>query len=191
MELGSGFVLAVIVAAVLLVDHLGGSDELARRLFQIALAGAIAFTVVSGANAAIRIDNGDGGSVFSSDSGDDNAESQIDRVIARQTAQFGAGVLVLLAGLATMRSGHTIPLAGALGGLLLILFSGAGGSAGGAGFYGLFLGQLGAAASEEMALISFLIFFGGTAFLLWFGFRQYEGGGAPIAASEDWSEPPV
>lgn len=190
MELGSGFVLAVIVAAVLLVDRLGGSDELARRLFQIALAGAIAFTVVSGANAAIRINSGSD-SVFSSDSGDDDTQDQIDRVIARQTAQFGAGVVVLLAGLATMRSGRTIPLAGVLGGLLLILFSGAGGSASSAGFYGLFLGQLGAAASAEMALISFLVFFGGTAFLLWFGFRQYEGGRAQVAASEDWSEPPA
>lgn len=190
MELGSGFVLAVIVAAVLLVDRLGGSDELARRLFQIALAGAIAFTVVSGANAAIRIDSGSD-SVFSSDSGDDDTRDQIDRVIARQTAQFGAGVVALLAGLATMRSGRTIPLAGVLGGLLLVLFSGAGGSASSAGFYGLFLGQLGAAASAEMALISFLVFFGGTAFLLWFGFRQYEGGRATVAASEDWSEPPA
>jgi hypothetical protein len=70
--LQSGLVLAAIVVAVLFADRLGGSDQLVRRIFQLALAASIAFAVIAGTTAGIRPpqypDNASGSSSSSSSS---------------------------------------------------------------------------------------------------------------------------
>lgn len=185
--LQSGFVLAVIVGAVLFADRLGGGAEVARRLFQVALAAAIAFAVIAGTTAFIRAPDIAGAVEQSSSFNDDSDEEQLeffrdiaDRNAAATTTHAGIGVLVLLAGLAALRRMSTLPTGVALGGLLLILFGstrGGGGAEPLGGFFtaysSLFENAVGAT-SRGIDIAHFVLMLGGVAALLLFGYTQWE-----------------
>jgi hypothetical protein len=183
--LQSGFVLAVIVGAVLFADRLGGGREVARRLFQVALAAAIAFAVIAGTTAFIRppdvADTVAGSGAF----GEPDDEEQLeyfrdvaDRNAAATTTHAGIGVLVLLAGLASLRRMSTLPIGIALGGLLLILFgSTRTGGDSDLGFFSAYSGLIGTAigaTSRGIDIAHFVLMLGGVAALLLFGYTQWE-----------------
>jgi hypothetical protein len=122
----TGFLAAVLIAAVLLYDRLGGNQELGRRLFQIGLAVSLIFAVVSGAAAFIRADVVQGG--FSTAGGNSNATDVANRIVAVTALQFGFGVGFLMVGLGLLRRYHTIPLGFVVSGVFLLLTGPAWGS---------------------------------------------------------------
>lgn len=152
--LQSGFVLAAVLGAVLFAGRLGGGDEVARRVFQVALGVLVAFLAISATTAFLRAPEasealfGDSsgssynyesadGSSGSFDSGAQNNEQNeqfgyfedaANRNAAATTAHAGAGIVALLVGLILLRRFRTLALGVALGGLLLILFGGTAGS---------------------------------------------------------------
>lgn len=162
MELQSGFVLAVLVAAVLLMDRLGGQDELGRRLFQVALAAVGAFFVAGVAGLIFGPDVSEGTSVFGGESGD-----VADEFLATQTAQIGVGALSVIAGLAMMARFTTLPMGIMLGGVLLILSGGVTGTLSLLSFFPT-------AASDEVQVANVLVLGGALAALMWWGMSQYE-----------------
>jgi hypothetical protein len=128
----SGFVLAAIIAAVLFASRLGGGEEVARRIYQVALGVLLAFAVIGATTAfirapevpeALREDN------FDSSEEQEEAEYEFfedvaNRNSAATTTHAGAGAVALMAGLFAMRRFRTLSLGIGLGGLLLIIFGG-------------------------------------------------------------------
>ena len=175
MEIQSGIVLAVIIAAVLLVDRIGGADEMARRLFQVVLGVALAYVVVSATTAFIRV-SGDasGAGLLSSSLNNDsngNAREIANRFVVARTADFSVGVLAVLFGVGGLSRWRTVPIGIAIGGVLLVLASGSGG---GASAYQL-LADTSLRASRSANVVNFAVLAIGFAFLLWFGFSEWEG----------------
>jgi hypothetical protein len=173
MELQSGFVIAVIVAAVLFVEHVGGADELARRLFQLSLAAALLFTTVAGTATFLwPADSEDLQRVLfsGSSSQSDDPHDAGNRLVAARTIEFGIGIAALLGGLGSRRRWHTVPTAFILGGLLLVLTGGLGDLT---TEYRRLLNDL-FAASKEVDAINFVMLLGGTAALLWYGLARLE-----------------
>ena len=169
MELQSGFVLAVLVAAVLLADRIGGSDELGRRLFQIALAAVAAFLVV--AVSGLIFDPGDaftGAGGF----GDEDATDGADEYLAAQTAQVGAGAVLVILGLSMMRRFTTLPVAIMLGGVLLVVFGGSRSPAGATSIFAIFSTFV--PASDDAQVANILVLAAALGGLLWWGMNQYE-----------------
>lgn len=175
MSLQSGFVLAIILGLVLFVDRFGGTDEVARRLFQIALGATLAFTVAAGTVAIIEPDLSDSGTSFLSiDTGNEDdrltAIDISDRSVIANGVRFGAGIIALLFGLGGLARWSTVPLGIALGGVLLI-FAGGGGNEifGFASFY-----SASARSSQEVDFAYFAITLAGLGALVWYGFNQWE-----------------
>jgi hypothetical protein len=169
-NLQSGFVLAAIIAAFLFADRLGGSDQLARRVYQVALGVTIAFLAISATAAFLRqpdvpkglesssfsesssSSSSDSGSPSFSDGGgsstsDGRQQEQkdflhdvADRNAQATTIHAALGLIVLIAGLAALRRAPTVALGGALGGLLLLLFGGVHGASDNANPLTSFLG---------------------------------------------------
>jgi hypothetical protein len=166
MELQSGIVFAVIIGAVLLVDRLGGNDELARRLFQIALGVTLAYFVVSGTTFFIEPD------AFGAD-----MRKEANREVAVRSIEFSLGILSILFGVGGLRQWRTIPLGIALGGLLLLLLP-TGRVVTGSGARGdvLFsqLLQINTQASRGIQFANFALSGIGFAALMWFGFSQWD-----------------
>ena len=208
--LQSGFVLAAVLGAVLFAGRLGGGDEVARRLFQVALGLLVAFLAISATTAFLRAPEAPGalfgvssGSSFEDSSGSsgdqDNEqyeyfEDVANRNVAATTAHAGAGIIALLAGLILLRRVRTLALGVALGGLLLILFGGTTGS-GATGdpstaFLTAYAGLLGSSfgsVSRGLEIAHFVLMLGGTLALLLFGYTQFEVPDAG-AAAESTSE---
>lgn len=185
MELQSGFVLAVLVAAVLLVDRIGGAPELARRLFQVALGVLIAFTVFGGTAAFIRMpEYNDASSGFSSSDEDSEQQEVFEDISNRNSAKssihLGAGVVALVLGIAWLRRLTTLSLAAVLGGLLLILFGGmtqppSSSTTDALGLlYGTLLGAALGSTGQAAAIAHFIMLLGGSIALLFFGYTQWE-----------------
>lgn len=169
MELQSGFVLAVLIAAVLLMDRLGGTEELGRRLYQVALAAVFAFLVVS--VTALIFDPGDELLRNVGGNGSDAAEDAADKIAAADTTQIGGGIVALLVGLAMMRRWTTLPLGFMLGGLLLLLL---GGTRGASSSNVLVFFGTAFPASDGAKIANALVLAGGLSALVWWGFNQYE-----------------
>jgi hypothetical protein len=123
MQLESGIVVALLIAAVLVYDRLGGNDELARRMFQVGLAISLVFLALSATHAFIRPDESGNSILFSSSGDAADATDTADRAAAATTIHYGVGVLLLVTGLGMLNRFHTISL-GFAGGVLL-LFAGA------------------------------------------------------------------
>lgn len=117
----TGFLAAILVAAVLVYDRLGGNHEVSRRLFQVGLAVSLVFVAVSATAAFIRTDAVQGG--FGIGSGSGSANDEVDRLVTASAVEYGFGVVLLIAGSAMLRRYHTIPLGLVLAGVFL-LFSG-------------------------------------------------------------------
>jgi hypothetical protein len=183
MELQSGFVLAVLIAAVIAADRLGGADDIMKRLYQVAAAVAIALMVVSATTAFVRNDiDEDNGSVFDS-SGNSDSQEQLEDIIDRntvaQTVHAGIGILLVVLGVGAMRRYRVLPLAVTLGGLLLLLFGGVRSSGGGSqdAFSAIYSSLLGAyfnQGSQGLDIAHFVLMAGGTLALLTLGYIRYE-----------------
>jgi len=158
----TGFLAAVLVAAVLLYDRLGGNQELSRRLFQIGLAVSLIFVVISGAEAFIRADTAQGGFVTGTD-----APAAANRVIAINAVQYGFGAGFLIAGLTMMRRYHTVPMSLALSGVFLLLTGPAWTNSGVAP---LLLGQF-AQSTQKFEVGAFVTAVVGTIVLLGYGMQ--------------------
>ena len=184
------FVVAAIVAAILLADRLG-SETLPRRLYQVSLGFALVFVVVGGTGAFMR---SEGGSLFSSLlSGQANAGAQVggggpsaDKAVERASVQAGIALLFLLAGFLTFRRYTTLPLAFVLGGLLLLLASGGSGSgdfssslSSLSGIFGGLFGQ----ARQSRDITYFVVLMVGTLLLIGYGYQEWEGSSARGEAS--------
>ncbi|MBI5289447.1 MAG: hypothetical protein HY873_10805 [Chloroflexi bacterium] len=186
MGLDSAIVVAVLIAAVLVYDRLGGSDELARRMFQVGLAVSLVFLVIAATNAFIRPSPEGGLEILGSDFGEGDNSDTANRIAAATTIHYVLGVLFFVIGLTTIRRMHTVPLAFALGGLLLILV---GGSLGGAEAYNLLI-RLDLGSSQGVDVVTFVAALGGTGALIWYGFRlesEYE----TIEIDEHDNEEPI
>src|SRR3954468_18745105 len=112
-NLQSGFVLAALLAGVLFVEHIGGSDALARRVLQIAVGVLLAFTVVSGTTAFLRqpdappeLQNSSSSSSSGSQS-QERTEDYIKDVNKRNenanTVHAGIGIILVVVGIAALR----------------------------------------------------------------------------------------
>ncbi|HXF51282.1 MAG TPA: hypothetical protein VNM43_06340 [Dehalococcoidia bacterium] len=139
-QLQSGFVLAALVVAVLFAERLGGTAELAKRVYQVALGVALVLLTLSATTAFVRpptapedlLEQG----VFFGDSFETDVSEEEDeeaRRLLRETAQnvsevrtihIGVAVVFVLAGLVLTARMTVLPLAGLLGGVLLLLVSG-------------------------------------------------------------------
>jgi hypothetical protein len=183
MELQSGFVLAVLVAAVLLVDRIGGAPELARRLFQVALGVLIAFTVFGGTAAFIRMPEYNEASSGFSSSDEDSEQQEVfedisNRNSAKSSIHLGAGVVALVLGIAWLRRLATLSLSAVLGGVLLILFGGMTQPPSSTDALGLLYSTLLGAAlgstGQPAAIAHFVMLLGGSIALLFFGYTQWD-----------------
>lgn len=172
--LQSGFVIAVVIGAILLAEHLGGPGEVARRLFQVALAVAVTLAVVSGTTAFIRPpEYDDVESAFESFDEDSRGfyEEAADRETARGIIQFTLGVALVALGALRLRSHQTTSLGVVLGGVLLLLFGGTSGGDGADPFSGylaafstVMMGVIGS--SQQFDIAAFVVTTGGALALL-------------------------
>lgn len=195
--LGSGFVLAVLIAAVLVVERIGGIDQLSRRLFQVALAVAIAFAAIAGTTAFIRApEYEEADSSFSSSSDEDFDEQQEDeeeeqreffeklanRSATRTMIHFAVGVVALVAGVAALRRWPTTALAAMLGGALLVIFGGVrGGSADDlnplTAYFAAYSDAVGATLGQRsmtVGVVNFVVMLAGALGLLALGLLQWD-----------------
>ncbi|MEX2247185.1 MAG: hypothetical protein WEC75_10910 [Dehalococcoidia bacterium] len=174
MELQSGVVLAVAVVAVLLGDRIGGTNEIARKFYQVGLGAVLALVVVSGTTAFVRQGGDDAGLFIGGfEIGSDiDPEGAAERSVARHTIQVGIGICALLSGVAVLDRWRTLSVGILLGGLLLILTS--------------WSGAVVLRSSPEMDTLSFLGLSAGFVLLLWFGFQHWEQG-----SSDDQDEETV
>jgi hypothetical protein len=138
ISLQSGFVLAVILLAVFFMERLGGTAQLAQRVFQVTLGVMLAFLVLSATTAFVRppvvpaeLQRAFFEDVLQADGADaDEAEpfSFIQATSQRNaevtTIHLGIGAILVAGSLAALRRWRTLPIGLALGGLLLVLFSG-------------------------------------------------------------------
>ncbi len=202
MGLQSGFVLAVILAAVLAAGRLGGSDEVGKRLFQVGLAVAIAFATIGGAEAFIRSPGFDEASAILESGFDESAEEEqyealedmVDRASLRRMIDFAAGIAALVLGLSALRRAPVTGLGVALGGVLLVVF-GAGMSSTGdstdplSSFYGalgtIFTSALGQP-SRLVDISEFVVMCAGALALAFIGLRTWDvEQDAPAPAARD------
>jgi hypothetical protein len=191
MDIQSGIVLAVIIGAVLLVDRLGDTDELARRLFQVALGVAFAYFVFSGTTAFIRVAGNPSDSQILSGLGSNDssgaARELANRFVAARAADFSVGVLAILFGIGGLWRWRTVPLGIAVGGLLLVLASGTGGGA--SAYQLVVLADTSLHASRAANAVNFAILGIGFAGLLWFGFTTWERDSDEASGEDDGAAP--
>ena len=161
----TGFLAAVLVAAVLVYDRLGGNHEASRRLFQVGLAVSLVFVAVSGTAAFVRTGTVQGG--FEVGSGSGSTSDQANRLVTASAVQYGIGVISLIAGLVALRRLHTTPLGFILGGVFL-LFAGPNLNA-----YTTIVtfSQLGAQSSQNVDVGAFVTAVVGTIVLLGYGMQ--------------------
>jgi hypothetical protein len=188
--LSSGFVLAALIAAVLLLERIGGLDQVSRRLFQVALAVAIAFATIAATTAFVRTPEypaeEQSSSTFDSQSEEQEQleffEKVNNRGATRMMIHFAVGVVALVAGVYATRRWPTVALGALLGGVLLIIFGGArgGGSddfnpltayfAAASGAINATVGQR----SQSVDIVSFVVFLGGALGLLALGLLEWD-----------------
>ena len=125
---GSGIVIGVVIAAVLLADRLGGTAILALRSAQIAL-GVVLLTLVIQATTTSNLGNAN----YAFDASQQEiAEATTDftrRAAVAGTIHVGVGIIFLVVGAALSRTWRALAPGILLGGVLLVLVSGPVGSA--------------------------------------------------------------
>jgi len=188
MELQSGFVLAAIIAAVLFATKIGGSDDLARRMLQVALGISIALATVSATTAFVRPpeppeeSSDDGGFGSDEDEQYEFIEDLADHGAAVSTVHAGVGLLGVLIGLVWLSRVPVTSLGVVLGGLLLLIFGGRAANvevdASSVFFasYGSLLGSFFRASSRWLDIAHFLVMLGGTLALLLFSYLRFDEG---------------
>ncbi len=176
------FVVAAIVAAVLLADRLGGPDQLGLRLYQVATGFALALVVVAGTTAFLRPDALDLSGVnllggedmpdFGSLGGDAGNR-------ARESAavHIAAAAIFVVAGLIALRQWKAVATPVILGGALLFVGGGGGSPAGADGalssLFSVFGATLGGA-SEGRDIAYFIVLLVAAAALLGYGLWRWD-----------------
>lgn len=185
MEFISGVVIAVVIGAVLFADRLGGTSELARRLFQVALAFVLGLLVISAA--ALFIDPADPNEDDESNgvSNSEQIEEINDSRLARETIRVGGGVLLVLIGIYGLRTWRTIPLAAVAGGALAVSGGGSGSNSDPVSAYSSLISGYASYASDEMRLVNTLMLLAAAAVMVWFGYAWYERPPGMVATAED------
>lgn len=200
-NLQSGFVLAIVLAAFFFAERLGGSDQLAKRAFQVGLGVVLAFAVIAGTTAFVRTPSAPASLLESSFSTSDSSSSPqslenakdynrdaANHESARDMIHAGAGVLLLVAGLAALKRWPATSLAGALGGLLLILFGGVRAPAPGSdqtglnAFFSLYSSLVGGVfggPSRGVEIAHFVVLAGAAVVLLAFGLMRWDARSEP------------
>lgn len=180
LALQSGIIIAVIAAGVIFANHAGGSDAVARRLFQIVLALALLFATVAGTTAFIRPPDSPGNtSSFLSDD-DDESQQYIEDLNNRNSIassiHLAVGIMATVIGVSAMARRRTLGLAIVAGGLLLVLFGGArgGGSGDAISVYATLLASALSTRSMGIDIAHFAVAFGGLTMLLAFGMSRYD-----------------
>lgn len=195
--LQSGFVLAVIIIAVLFAERLGGTAELAKRAFQVALGVALALLAMSATAALVRPPEApeellESGGIFgdSFDSLQADEQAAEARGLLREAAQnasevrtihLGLGVAFFVGGLAALARLSVLPVGAMLGGILLLLF----GSPAAApsptlgDFFGAILGAFlptvaGIEAGQAHDIAQFAVLLAGVCVLAAVGYRRWE-----------------
>lgn len=194
--LQSGIVLAVILLAVFFAERLGGSGQLAQRIFQVALGLALTFLVISATTAfdpspappeelqgalfdeILFEGNEDEALQLVQDTGREAAQNAIEV----RTIHTGLGLIFIVGGLALMTRLRSLPPGLMLGGLLLLLFGSPpqqGGLAGFTDVFSLIFGTLlpGAGSSvpgQARDIAHFAVLLAGTAALLALGYWRWE-----------------
>jgi hypothetical protein len=185
MALQSGFVLAVIIAALLGAQHLGGTPEVAKRLFQLALAIAISFAIFSGTQAFIRNPSYEAAEAVFDSSSDDDEEREVledfaDRATLRRIIQFSAGVVAVIVGLSFLRRLPATSLATILGGVILVLFGGfldASQDGASDSYLTIYLGIAASVATQSSRLVDiaeFIVLAAGALALAFIGLRTWD-----------------
>jgi hypothetical protein len=173
------FVVAAIVAALLLADRLGGQDATARRLYQVALGFALAFTVTSATVAFLRSSSpsftdliGTGSADFGRSLSGNSGNSTRDAASVRA----GLGLLFLLIGFVTLPRLNTVALAFVFAGVLLLFVGG-----GVSGSFDLnsltsnaLFGSIFGAAKKAHDVAHFVVMLVGTLALLMLGWVKWE-----------------
>jgi hypothetical protein len=178
VELESGFVVAVIVAVVLLADRLGDSDSIARRMFQAALGITLAVCVVAGTTAIILDDEARDSQSFSSE--DEDGQDALDRVVVAASMQAALGAVLLITGVTMLSRYRTVALGVVLGGLLLALGGGTGDQP--PNLLTLFTPSV--AISREVNVLQFVMLALATGVLGWFGYWRWDQAESSAAASD-------
>ena len=166
MEL-QGIVVAIFIAAILLNDRLGGSEEVGRRMLQAGLALALVFLALSFTNAFIRVDREEAATLFGFDFGDGDTFTDdtktADVIVASAVIHFALGVLLLVTGFwARIRSGF-VALSLIVAGVLLILI---GGLLSESDAYNEAV-RLAIGSSQEVDIVMFVVAMAGAGALLW------------------------
>ncbi len=124
--LQSGFVLAVLIAAVLLAGHLGGTAGLVKRVAQVALGLVLAMVVLSATNAFHGPPVVPAAELEAALGSDMELLKGIDKSAERNsevgTIHTGLGIIFVLLGVVMLGRLNVITPAFLLGGVLLVLF---------------------------------------------------------------------
>ncbi len=186
VNLQSGFVLAVVLAAVLFAGYAGVHTELGVRILQVAIGVLLAFAVVAGSTAFIRSSNPPVNT--STDASSQAADRQFIHDVNKKatiasTVNAGVGIFALIIGLGLLRRFRTVPFGLLLGGLLLVLFGGVSTTAGSAGgdattalsvsyltLLGTYLGQ----SDRATDIAHFIVLALGAAAVLAYAFYDFE-----------------
>lgn len=196
-NLQSGFVLAIVLAAFLFAERLGGTDQLVKRVFQVGLGVVLAFAVIGGTTAFVRSPKlpsalEQGSSFGSSDGSSSSDNAQVaegyfrkvaNRDSAKHTIHVGVGVLLLVAGIAALGRWPVTAPGGALGGLLLVLFGGVRTATTGAdqtglnalfSIYSSLFGSVLGSPARMVDVAHFIVLLGAAAFLVTFGLMRWD-----------------
>jgi hypothetical protein len=202
LSLQSGFVIAAIIAAVLVANRIGGDGALALRVTQVAIGLALVLLIFSATAAFRGPPSAPSQDLFGAEveSGDELraaqeefaafAEESAERNSEVGTVHVGLGIIFVAAGVALFRRLRAIPPGFLLGGVLLLLLGApAGGGltdllSGLGAFYGTVFGGSAAEAGMTRDVARFVVLFAGTLVLLWAAFWRWE-----FLPSE--SEPPA
>ncbi len=134
LGLQSGFVVAVLIAAVFLAERLGGSESLLRRAMQVVMAIAITLTVFAATTAFIRPPEAPESENGLFDFGDSQESQEQFKTFFKESAErtseagtihIGAGIALAAIGGAALRRLRVLPTALLLGGTLLLLLGAA------------------------------------------------------------------
>jgi hypothetical protein len=194
LGLQSGFVLAVILAAIFFAERLGGSAQLAQRAFQVALGIALTLLVIGGTNAFMRApdlpeelqgaffqEEPPVSDAFVAEELAENGRETARNAAEVRTVHSGVGLLLIVAGLAIFARLPVVSLGGLLGGLLLLLLGGPPQAGGMNNFLDLFstlFGTLlpggGGDAGQARDIAHFAVLLFGTGALAVFGYWRWE-----------------
>ena len=198
--LQSGFVLAVVIGAVLLARYLGGSAGLAERVAQVALGLALMMLVFSATTAfhgLPAIPAGELVAAFDSESQFlDRAAESSQHSSEIGTIHIGLGILFVALGVVLVRRLSVITPPFLLGGVLLILFGAPTGSEGGLGQLGSLLGALGPVlgavgdAGDGREIARFVVLLAGVLLLMGLLYSRWERGPSDGATEAPPAEEP-